>query len=70
MKKMKVFSLALLFSILLSTFASADVAGIGTVIVFGLLPYVLIAAVVVIAVVVLVKVLKHRRQDESDGVKK
>ena len=61
MKKLRFLVLALLIAALLPTYASADVAGIGVVIVFGLLPYILIAAIVVIAVVLIVKAIQRKR---------
>ena len=60
MKRFLPYLLLLLTALAFPAFASADVAGVGTIIVFGLLPYVLIAAVIVIAIVVIVKCLKNR----------
>ena len=65
MKKLRFFALVLLITALLPTFASADVAGVGTIIVFGLLPYLLIAAVVIIAAVILVKAVKRRKNQKN-----
>ena len=61
MKKLRFLALALLIAAALPIYASADVAGIGVVIVFGLLPYILIAAIVVIAVVLIVKAIQRKR---------
>ena len=65
MKKLRFLALVLLITALLPTFASADVAGVGTIIVFGLLPYLLIAAVVIIAAVILVKAVKRRKNQKN-----
>ena len=65
MKKLRFLALVLLIAALLPTFASADVAGVGTIIVFGLLPYLLIAAVVIIAAVILVKAVKRRKNKKN-----
>ena len=62
MKKLRFLALLLLIAAALPVYASADVAGIGVVIVFGLLPYVLIAAVIVIAVVLIVKAVRRKKQ--------
>ena len=67
MKKLRFLALVLLIAALLPTFASADVAGVGTIIVFGLLPYLLIVAVVIIAVVILVKAIKKKKQKNDQG---
>ena len=65
MKKLRFLALVLLIAALLPTYASADVAGMGVVIVFGLLPYLLIAAVVIIAAVILVKAVKRRKNQKN-----
>ena len=65
MKKLRFLALALIVAAALPIYASADVAGIGVVIVFGLLPYILIAAIVIIAVVALVKVIKKKKSKEN-----
>ena len=62
MKKLRFLALALLIAAALPIYASADVAGIGVVIVFGLLPYVLIAAIIVIAVVLIVKAIRRKKK--------
>ena len=62
MKRVFVLLLLALSALAFPTFAFADVAGIGTMIVFGLLPYILIAVVIVIAVVILVKAIRKRRK--------
>ena len=62
MKKITVLLLIVLAALAFPIFAFADVAGVGTIIVFGLLPYLLIAAVVVVAVAVLVKAIKNRKK--------
>ena len=62
MKKLRFLALLLLIAATLPIYASADVAGIGVVIVFGLLPYILIAAIVVIAVVLIVKAIRRKKK--------
>lgn len=61
MKRLLIAALTVLTVLAFPMAALADVAGVGTIIVFGLLPYILIAAVLVTAVVVLIKVLRRRR---------
>ena len=61
MKKLRFLALALLTAALLPTYASADVANVGLMIAFGLLPYVLIAAIIVIAVVLIVKAVRRKK---------
>lgn len=67
MKKLRFLALALLIAALLPTYASADVANVGLMIAFGLLPIVLIVAVVSIAVVILVKAIKKKKQKNNQG---
>ena len=65
MKNLRFFALVLLTAAILPTFAYADVAGVGTIIVFGLLPYLLIAAVLIIAAVILIKAVKRRKKEKN-----
>ena len=62
LKRLSVLLLSVIAALAFPTFAFADVAGIGTIIVFGLMPYILIAAVVVIAVVLLIKAIRKRKK--------
>ena len=70
MKRFSSYLLIFLAALAFPAFASADVAGIGTIIVFGLLPYVLIAAVVIVAVVILVKVIRKKHKPDNNGKEK
>lgn len=62
MKRLTTTFLAVLAVLAFPTVAFADVAGVGTIIVFGLLPYVLIAAVVIVAAVILIRAIKRRNK--------
>ena len=62
MKKLRFLALLLLIAAALPVYASADVANIGLMIAFGLLPYILIAAILVIAVVLIVKAIRRKKK--------
>ena len=70
MKRVIVFTLTILAALAFPVFAFADVAGVGTIIVFGLLPYILIASVIVTAIVVLIVTLRRRKAAEQQNGKK
>ena len=67
MKKLRFLAVALIIAALLPTYVSADVANVGLMIAFGLLPIVLIVAVVIIAVVILVKAIKKKKRKDNQG---
>ena len=62
MKKFTSALFAVLVALALPIYAFADVAGVGTIIVFGLLPYVLIGAALVVAVVILIRYIRRKRK--------
>ncbi len=68
MKLAKTLAFTLLFSLALSGFALADVAGMGWIIGIGLLMYGLIAAVIITAVVLIIKlVIRLVKKRKGEG---
>lgn len=61
MKKLTVAILTVLAALSFPVLAFADIAGVGVVVTLGLLPYILIAAVVVTVIVILVKAIRRRK---------